>query len=298
MTIDEKILGMTTLIKSVFSTYGYSSQGTGFYYSELADEPTGPMNEENGLGWYKVEGEWLITNRHVVFTQVSQPDGTMIEAAPDVFLFFLRETRNGKIEWLPISLTREELIKRTNLHPNPIVDVVAIKVDDLLMDLILNNQTKQIVGAIRLTNRDLPDKSPLKMEATADVIVCSYPYEFYDMENKFPIIKSGIIASSWGANFDGKPYFLVDAHLFPGSSGGLVLSKPIDVAMIDGKLMHAKEKQFVFLGVYSAGYDHTTTDNDGKRHKEPFGLGIVWYANLIPEIINGDVRFSSIIAIK
>ena len=90
MTIDEKILGMTTLIKSASTQYGYSSQGTGFYYSELADKPSGPINEDKGVGWYEVKGEWLITNRHVVFTRILQSDGTEIETAPDVFLFFLR----------------------------------------------------------------------------------------------------------------------------------------------------------------------------------------------------------------
>ena len=67
-------------------------------------------------------------------------------------------------------------------------------------------------------------------------------------------MKSGIIASAWGYNFNGLPIFQIDAQLFPGSSGGLVISKPTNIAMIDGNLKYNKIKQFVFLGVYSGEF--------------------------------------------
>lgn len=285
MTVDEKILGMTTLIKSQSTAYGYISQGSGFFYSELADEPTGPINEEKQIGWYKVEGEWMITNRHVVFPRITQADGTEKETLPDVFQFYLREVKSGKLEWLPITLNQDELKARTKLHPDPEVDVVAIKIDDLLTGLISKDSSRHIINPMLLTNRDMPDRFPVKLEATTDVIICSYPHEFYDVENKFPIIKSGIIASSWNSNFNGKPFFLVDAKLFPGSSGGMVLSKPVDIAVINGQLMRSDEKRFSLLGVYSGEFSHPTKDKDGNTVKEPFGLGIVWYSRLIPEII-------------
>lgn len=285
MTVDQKIIGMTTLIKSKSKVYHYTSQGSGFFYSELADEPTGPINEEKQIGWYKVEGEWLITNRHVVFPKISQADGTEKETTPDVFQFYLREVKSGKIEWLPITLNQDQLKERTKLHPNPEVDVVAIKVDDLWTDLITKDSSRHIINPMQLTNRDLPDRFPVKLESTTDVIVCSYPHEFYDVENKFPIIKSGIIASSWNANFNGEPFFLVDAKLFPGSSGGMVLSKPVDIAIINGQLMRSDEKRFCLLGVYSGQFSHQEKDKDGKTVSEPFGLGIVWYSRLISEII-------------
>lgn len=285
MTVDEKILGMTTLIKSQSTTYGYISQGSGFFYSELADEPTGPINEEKQIGWYKVEGEWLITNRHVVFPRITQADGTEKETLPDVFQFYLREVKSGKLEWLPITLNQDELKARTRLHPNPEVDVAAIKIDDLWTGLITKDSSRHIINPMLLTNRDLPDHFPVKLESTTDVIICSYPHEFYDVENKFPIIKSGIIASSWNSNFNGKPFFLVDAKLFPGSSGGMVLSKPVDIAVINGQLMRSDEKRSSLLGVYSGEFSHPTKDKDGNTVKEPFGLGIVWYSRLIPDII-------------
>lgn len=290
MTVDQKILGMTTLIKSQSKTYGITSQGSGFFYSELADEPTGPVNEEKHIGWYRVEGEWLVTNRHVVLNKITKADGTVAEVFPEILQFYIRELVDGKIEWVSVDLSQEELMKRTKFHTNPGVDVAVIKVDDLLVDMTIKNQHREFIRPTLLTNRDLPDKFPVQLETTTDVIVCSYPYEFYDKYNKFPIIKSGIIASSWNSDFNGTPLFLVDANLFPGSSGGLVLSKPIDVALIDGKLMHSKEKQFALLGVYSGQYMYNSRDKYGREQKEAFGLGMVWYSRLIPEIIkNGTL---------
>ena len=292
MTVDQKLVGITTLIKSKSSTYGYSSQGSGFFYSELAEKPTGPINEEKHIGWYQVKGQWLITNRHVVLVKTTLPDGREVETLPYTFEFYLREVVNGQIEWFPISLSQEELRPRIILHPNNEIDIAAIKIDDIITTILRENQSKHIISPISLTNRDLPENFPGRIEATSDIIVCSYPHGSYDQANKFPIIKSGIIASSWNSYFNGKPFFLIDAQLFPGSSGGLVLSKPIDIALIDGQLKRSDEKQFSILGVYSGGFVHQEIDKDGNKQSEHFGLGIVWYSRLITEIVRGGVSLS------
>lgn len=290
MTLDQKILGTTTIVESVVAANGgISSKGTGFFYEEISKEAEGPVNKE-GFGWHRIEGIWLVTNRHVVFPRVNNDDGSYKELVPDSLTFNLREVKEDRIEWVPIMLSREELLKRVKLHPVSVVDVVAIKMDDLQMDIIQKDKERRLIMSGQLSNQHLPSESPVKIECTSDIVVCSYPYDFYDKENKFPIIKSGIVASAWGSNFGGRPTFLIDAHLFPGSSGGLVLSKPIDIAMIDGKMMTSKEKQYVFLGIYSGQYSHTTVDAEGKKHKESFGLGIVWYSYLIPQIIEKGIN--------
>ena len=292
MTIDGKIMGMTTIINSVSSQYGYTSQGTGFFYSEIAMEATGPVNEK-GQGWHEVKGIWLITNRHVAFPVIKNTDGSVIETIPDSLTFNLREEKGGKIEWLPIILSKDELLKRTKLHSIKNVDIVAIDIDDLHKRVLTERSGRKIIGSLGVTSSDLPSLSQPIIEATTDVVICSYPYGFYDTFNKFPIIKSGIIASAWGENFNGSPHFLVDAKLFEGSSGGLVISKPINIAMINGKLMHSEEKQFVFLGVYSGEYSVKVVDSDTSEEiEESFGLGVVWYSTLIPEIIKNGIAFS------
>ena len=75
------------------------------------------------------------------------------------------------------------------------------------------------------------------MEVFDDYLVIGYPRMFYDKVNLFPIVKSGIIASKWQGMLNGKPYFLIDAKLFPGSSGSIVISKPIGTVIENGKFM-------------------------------------------------------------
>ena len=95
---------------------------------------------------------------------------------------------------------------------------------------------------------DFPGKNKIDVDITSEAVVIGYPFEFYDRVNKFPIVKSGIIASRWGSNFDGKPYFLVDANLFPGSSGSIVISRPTNFAFDEGNSYQSETKQFAFLG--------------------------------------------------
>ena len=120
--------------------------------------------------------------------------------------------------------------------------------------------------------------------------IIGYPRGYYDTFNQYPIVKSGNIASGWSLKFDNKPYFLIDAKLFPGSSGSLVVSKPTNIALINGRISHSLEKQHAFLGVYSGEpykEDHPIESDDITIIRRlGYNIGIVWYGNLIEEIFS------------
>lgn len=277
-TFDSQLLGMTTIVECVWGNT--KSQGSGFFYNDLAPKPSDQKCQQRR----QIKGTWLITNRHVAFPIINNK-----EIVPNSFIFNLRQNNNGKIDWFPISLTREELIKRVKLHSNIDVDIVAIKIDDLLGEMI---KTHNILSCGNITSDNLPSNSPLPIDVTSDIVIASYPRGYYDDFNKFPIVKSGIIASSWGSNFKGRPLFLIDAPLFPGSSGGVVISKPTNMALIQGNLSYNTIKQFVLLGVYSGEPVYTSKmviDDLSITQNKSFGLGLVWYSTLIPEIINDGI---------
>lgn len=282
-SFDKDLFGITTLIECGINSF--KSQGSGFYYNELS--PRDP-NIEAGQ-WRKIIGTYLITNRHVALPRLNDK-----ELLPNYFVFNLRENINNNIEWYQIRLNSDQLKERLILHRDQTVDVVAIKVDDLIIDTVRDNPDKKIIFGSCLTNDNLPSNSQLEIEVSSDIIVASYPRGFYDNVNKFPIVKSGIISSAWGRNFNGKPMFLIDAQLFPGSSGGPVISKPTNIAMIDGKLMYNKVKQFVLLGVYSGEpiqrYDPVEIGDITVVRKSSYGLGNVWYSSLIHDIITIGIR--------
>lgn len=288
---ERQLFSITTIIESSLTKDGekYSSQGSGFYYNQVS--PSDP--NKSGPQWYALNKFWLVTNRHVVLPII---DG--VECVPDRFDFFIRENIKGFIQWKPFSLTQVQLLSALKLHKQNEIDVALIDISPyiqgIINDISKNPGTQNIYLPTTLSNTNLPESQPISIDVTSDIIVASYPKGFYDKLNKFPIVKSGIIASAWGSHFNGLPIFQIDAQLFPGSSGGLVISKPTNIAMIDGSLKYSQTKQFVFLGVYSGEFKWYEDINIGGniiRMGNSYGLGNVWYSYLIPQIISDGVNY-------
>ncbi len=297
-SFDAKLFPMTSLVLTHFTVNGhaYSGNASGFFYS--VQTPTKPGTDEPQ--WVRIDGYWFVTNKHVVF-----PKEEGIVVLVDQFVFHLRKVFNdGRIEWLPIKLDQSTLKSKLKLHSNPEVDVVAIDVTDEVKAITHSTIGKELDYEIgipaTLSNRDLPDGKPIEIGVGSDIVVASYPKNYYDDVNKYPIVKSGIISSAWKLYFRGLPCFLIDAQLFPGSSGGVVLSKPTNWGLRNGRPIYSEESQFVLLGVYSGEPQFEDkiklndkplyVDGDEAKIRRSFGLGIVWYASLIDEIIAGNNR--------
>ena len=195
-------------------------------------------------------------------------------------------------------ISDDDIKERVKFHPNERVDVAAIDVTKPLAQELESNKDRFTYTSPFCLSRSLlaRNNKEIKIEASSDVLVVGYPRGFYDDVNLFPIVKSGIVASRWGAAFQGDPCFLIDAKLFPGSSGSVVISKPIDMTMKDGQLfvLQNDEKAFTLLGVFSgepqtqsppvAVGDLTITQT------LEYGLGVVWYADVIEEILGDRAR--------
>jgi hypothetical protein len=282
MGTDQDFHGISTLIITDFP-HG-QNQASGFFYQQLGPkDPSAPMPQ-----WRSVDGIWLVTNRHVVLGNVNGR-----EVLPELLTFHMRRSFGTKVVWEPIVLNREDLQQRARFHPNVMVDVATVEVHDLFVERIMTNSG--FLGWYGVHEEMFPGSNNIFVEVADDAVVIGYPKGFYDNFNLFPIIKSGIIASRWGGFFDGKPYFLIDAKLFPGSSGSVVVSKPKDMVISDGRPLYCKEKQFAFLGVYSGEpYMQGAPTELGDliiAHKSSFNLGIVWYGHLVKDIIVQGVPF-------
>ena len=287
---EKQLFSITTIIRTECDTGEgiMSCTASGFYYTTRT-----PVEQDNkGYCWERIDGYWLITNRHVLFNEVEGK-----EYLVDRLIFCLRIVKDGGIEWMPIELTQKELINRTKRHQVDGIDVVAIDVSDCIHDRnikALRTEENSLMVPLSLSKDNLPQNQPITIDVTSDIVVASYPKGFYDEVNKFPIVKSGIVASGWGLCFKGLPIFEIDAQLFPGSSGGLVISKPLNIAMINGSVQYSQTKQFVFLGVYSGEYQwrENVEKKDGsiEEIRGSYGLGNVWYSYLVPEIISDGVK--------
>lgn len=265
--VDKELLYVTTLISTKILDHSYS--GSGFFFQQ--DLPEG---EEDVLSDY-----WLVTNRHVIY---AKDDFHHKKYLVDSLTFRVRveEASTGALKWIGVTLTKDELRQRTKVLLDYGIDVAVIDVHDKVKEEI--DSVKGIKVTISpIYESVLADKSNFPVEVCDDVMVVGYPGGYYDMANLYPIVKNGTIASMWGADFRGTKSFAIDAKLFPGSSGSLVITKPRMEDLENGKyITWNKEKLFYCLGVYSGVpiFNGAT-----------FDLGIVWYYSLIPETIKNGV---------
>jgi len=242
MDFDSIIHGITTMLTVKFGNDEY--YGTGFYYHQYAEEPV-----KGSPNVFDIKEIWLVTNRHVIL----EPGLDNVEKVPDELNFkFRRITNNSSFVWEDIKIMHDEILERTRIPPNKMYDVAAIRMLDLLVDRIkVAPENVRYVAPFGVTKNRLPSNDPRGVEVGDEVLIIGYPHRNYDKVNLYPIVKFGIVSSGWGLNFDGFPYFLVDSRLYHGSSGSLVITKPRELAVIDGRLKHNPNKTFQFLGVYS-----------------------------------------------
>jgi len=277
MNIDDAIHGISSMILS--AGQGVAIQGTGFFYQQL-----GPIDPSKGAQWREVKSVWLVTNRHVMLPKISEK-----EIIPDTVTFFLRKLDGESVTWSPIQLEKDEIERRLRVHSDKEVDVAALQINDLLTAKLASGE--KLLDWYAVHKEQLAGNNNINVEVGDDVLVVGYPRGFFDRANIFPVVKSGVVSSRWGANFEGKPYFLIDAKLFPGSSGSIVISKPQNIAIAGGQIVYAKEKQFAFLGIYSGEpvYESKLFELEDITiiRKAGFNLGVVWYGTLVEGIITG-----------
>lgn len=274
--IDEQLLYVTTLITTEWNGNAYS--GSGFFYQQATSAMT-----ESSLGNY-----WLVTNRHVIYANVEAERKKYIV---DKLTFRVRvdDKAINKFKWVEVSLTRDELLKNAKVLPDYGIDVAVIDVCTNV-EAVLNKLNNIYVTICPITEEKLADKSNLPIEVCDDIMVIGYPRGYYDETNLYPIVKNGTIASMWGADFRESKGFAIDAKLFPGSSGSLVITKPHREDLKDGKYLEfKKEKLYYCLGVYSGEplFRRVVINVDRKPTviQYTFDLGLAWYYSLIPDTI-------------
>lgn len=163
-------------------------------------------------------------------------------------------------------------------HPDINVDVacanisglsnmnVKLNIKGLDMDLFCNFDMKNIYAGMK-------------------IIFLGYPSGFYDRKNFLPIMRSGTIASLPSVDFNGNRQILLDAQIFPGSSGS-----PVFVLLND---------KYFLLGVVSEGVakladlvelevaNETDDENEVKKVKLPrewIGLGMLFSRDTLKEV--------------
>lgn len=240
-------LGFSIPNSAVLITVGGSQspepkQGTGFLLVRRDDEGTEEPGKKpcRGIDDTKEDPKTvpcrilLVTNKHV------------LPAVGEIASVFMRvnsfSETSKRVTEIEIHVFDEigRYSRSVKLHPGG-YDIAVV---DVTRDLEQNHLTN--FSILRTSDLAVHSNPPANMRALPAVLgnavfILGYPSGIYDPRNAYPILRSGIIATDPHNSFQfnaqlrekyGFPAdikgFLIDAAIFPGSSGSLVLRKPIN----------------------------------------------------------------------
>lgn len=115
------------------------------------------------------------------------------------------------------------------------------------------------------------------VEVGTDLLIVGFPLGFKDTLHHMPVVRRGIVSSSFGLRFQGEGYFLTDARTHRGSSGAPVVIRARD-GRSNGPL------PWVLLGVHSSRLD---VGNRDQELDEALGLNCAWYADILMTLTEG-----------
>ncbi len=183
-------------------------------YSTLRIEAQLPNSTSVGTGFIvlyeKGEAKYLfiVTNKHVV-------DG----ASFGKFFFTQSDNDNNPLVGKRFDINVTDFDKSWFFHPAGI-DIAIYPLVPLLQRIEKDNQ-KVYFRSVPLSM--IPTKEQENsLTALEEIIFIGYPNAIYDTKNLLPIIRKGTTATPIFMDYEGQPFFLVDASVFRGSSGSPV----------------------------------------------------------------------------
>jgi S1-C subfamily serine protease len=176
-------------------------------------------------------------------------------------------------------------------HSDPAIDVAILPLAPVINAMAERGEAP----FFRAVPPDVMATSELlsQLDAIEEVTFVGYPSGLFDTTNFLPIMRRGTAATPLTVDYQGKPMFLIDASVFPGSSGSPVflLNKGIyqsrdGAAVVGGR--------FACLGILAAVHIRTVNgvvqqlpSRLGVQIQEPIGLGLVFRASTIDECVDG-----------
>ena len=168
----------------------------------------------NASGFFFARDErlFLVTSRHVIFDESIRHFPERIEIELHVNAANMAESTG-----FSIPLYRDgEAVWHQGRDRAGKIDVAVIEIDRKALPATV---VYRAFGPAHLLG---PDD---QVEVGSSLLVLGFPLGFHDTLHHVPVVRHGIVASSFGLRFQGEGYFLTDAHTHRGSSGAPVVMR-------------------------------------------------------------------------
>ena len=257
-TLFEQLLYTTLRIECKDHGGNVTGIGTGFLLSR-------PVGENQ----YKL---YLVSNKHVLI-------GT-----PKILVSFIGN-ENGVPQHQSVHKVEiQGVAQAVKGHPDPEVDIAVMECTGLfgMMDHRIYYQY--------VPYEMLADFKEPELSVAENVYFVGYPDGRYDQSNHLPLMRTGMIASHPRFDFNGKPQFVIDAQVFPGSSGSPVYIDLTFENMRNGRVAIG-ERKVKLLGIVAQTMIRNNEllalpSSTNYVTQEVLGLGIVFKATAIKELVD------------
>jgi len=230
-----------------------------------------PNERGHGTGFFYNRGgkSYIITNRHVVKDD---------DHEPSEMRFFVRGGADlGEIAWIDKDISDGE---GTDWYSdsNYSADIAVVPIQQRISTQ--EDLPDPITGSIALTSDNLIE-NPDRIKGGDSAFIAGYPGEFIDTQTYFPALRNAKIASPYKIPFRGKPLFITDARMHPGTSGSPVFADP-RALMYQGNSIRIGGWEIILLGIHSSTYKQSDAEDPGGIWLD---LNAAWDANLIEDIL-------------
>lgn len=154
---------------------------------------------------------FLVSNKHLV------------EGAEEAYVYFATMGSDGRpLVGEPFYVKFSEFEMLWHGHPDPNVDISVMPLS-FSLDTIRKGGSEAFLKPVN--TEDVANSSVFEeLDVTAPVLFVGFPNGMFDEANYLPIFRRGYVATSPERDFNSAPVFLVDASVFPGSSGSPVFT--------------------------------------------------------------------------
>ncbi len=234
---------------------------------------------------------FLVTNKHV------------IQKSKDITLIFNKRTENNAVILGDTIKFRLKNIKKAWYpHQNDKVDLTIFDFGETLNYFIEEKDLKEIPYITPISKNIIYNEEKQDfINPIEEIIFIGYPRGLYDKSHNLPFARKGLTSTLINIDYKNLPVFIIDASVFPGSSGS-----PVYVCNYGGYYLNSKKDvimgpRTIFLGILSTAFkniegnfliDLNSEISDEESEKPYLDLGVVIKSQTIMDLIKNYLEIS------